>query len=557
MMEDSFFQPPADEVSGLVQLDDSDLYEEVADDFEGEEAFADEATTVFSEQQVQHFMDEGTVDEPMDPWSEEEDHTAIYDASAHAPPPAPAPTPRAATVGMVAQRPPKATGRAAAMPSSAGPWVAQPAHSAPIPRRQTTGAQVARPAFQEEATVVTEGAAFHAAAHRVQQAAAPAPRQQRVTAEPVAVPAGRPPAAPTAPGWSPVQVVLGLVLALALGAVLVIGWQLLQRTPSGTPATATGGTLAIFTTPAGASVRVGTTHGSTPTPLVVGELPLQTPLPVVIELAGYQTLNDVIILADSGVVQKQYTLVAEPGVLVIETTPPGAIVSLNGQERGPAPQTLGDLDRSRTYQLSATLDGYRSADQTVRWESDAPNQQTLQLTLVQDQAPPPPAAEPEPTPEPPAAAAAPEPTPEPAARAAAPRTETNTRTVAAPTPARERPSARTAETVPTSRERPSARAAAEPTPTRERPSARAQQAAAQPTAAAGGTATISVQAVPYGQVWIDGRMVARETPLLNHTLPAGAHRVKVYFESLRSFSDERTIRLEPGTSQSVTFRAPR
>jgi hypothetical protein len=52
-------------------------------------------------------------------------------------------------------------------------------------------------------------------------------------------------------------------------------------------------------------------------------------------------------------------------------------------------------------------------------------------------------------------------------------------------------------------------------------------------------------------------MVARETPLLNHSLDAGTHRVKVYFESLRQFSDERTIRLEAGASQSVTFRAPR
>lgn len=69
--------------------------------------------------------------------------------------------------------------------------------------------------------------------------------------------------------------------------------------------------------------------------------------------------------------------------------------------------------------------------------------------------------------------------------------------------------------------------------------------------------SLSVQAVPYGQVWINGRMVANETPLINHRLPAGAHRVKVYFVPLRSFSDERTIRIEAGASESVTFRAPR
>jgi hypothetical protein len=52
-------------------------------------------------------------------------------------------------------------------------------------------------------------------------------------------------------------------------------------------------------------------------------------------------------------------------------------------------------------------------------------------------------------------------------------------------------------------------------------------------------------------------MVSAETPLRNHSLPAGEHRVKVYFVSLRTFSDERSVRIEPGQPSTLTFRAPR
>ena len=63
--------------------------------------------------------------------------------------------------------------------------------------------------------------------------------------------------------------------------------------------------------------------------------------------------------------------------------------------------------------------------------------------------------------------------------------------------------------------------------------------------------------MPYGQVWVDGRMVSPETPLINHELSAGVHTVKVYYVSLRQFSDERSVRVEPDSSRTITFRASR
>ena len=66
---------------------------------------------------------------------------------------------------------------------------------------------------------------------------------------------------------------------------------------------------------------------------------------------------------------------------------------------------------------------------------------------------------------------------------------------------------------------------------------------------------ISVQAVPAGQVFIDGEVVATETPLMNFEIEAGTHTVKVYFINLRSFSEERRVRVVAGEGRSVVFRS--
>lgn len=52
-------------------------------------------------------------------------------------------------------------------------------------------------------------------------------------------------------------------------------------------------------------------------------------------------------------------------------------------------------------------------------------------------------------------------------------------------------------------------------------------------------------------------MVAPETPLIGHELSAGVHRVKVYFVALRTFSDERSVRIEADGNRTITFRAER
>jgi hypothetical protein len=321
-------------------------------------------------------------------------------------------------------------------------------------------------------------------------------------------------------------------------------------------------------------------------------------------------------IEEPGILQEQLTLSQLTGSVAVITVPDGAQVAINGEQRGTSPLTIEGLDLSRAYVITATLDGYQPGTQQLRWSDDAPRDQAIALPLVPTapaapvaaaptpvaEASEPVAEEPQADAEPVAVASAPPRTeaaeaparpttaPRPTAAAPAPRTEArdDTRprptaaprptTTAAPEPVRpseraqtpqrpsERPSAtaaperpvRPSERAQAAPERPSQRVAATEDPRPERPSRaeRPSRDGARGASNADG-GSLSVQAVPYGQVWINGRMVASETPLINHRLPAGAHRVKVYFVPLRAFSDERTIRIEPGSSESVTFRAPR
>jgi len=598
MLNDPFFS--AEPLQQAGQLPADDLLEEAVDEFADGEVYHEDATNVFTEDQVRGFMDEAVLDDDIEEIDEDEEHTAIYDPHAHDMPAAAAqpvssmpqhtirmspmalqqPAPRATgpqvqasqPVRQTGSRPPATTRPTGSVPAASGrPGQASgavagvsavqsgtsPSISMPVPRQRTIEQPAVRQAWQEEATVVTDGAAFRAAAERANPSVSSAavsgasvsPRagapfrsgNQQVVAAPVA-----PPAQPAA--WSPAQLIMGVMLLVALLGVAVLTWQIV--TNSSGAVVDQPGILVVNSTPSGATVRIGSeTRGTTPA--VISDLALNQPMALVVELPGYATSTEVITLTEP-LTERQLALQAEVGQLLVTTVPPGAQVFINGEEKGVAPQTIQGLDRSRTWTATASLDGHAPATQTVRWEAGSPPEQSVVLVLT-PLAPPQAATEASGA----VAVATPSVDAEPPAQPVAQATAAVRSTPEATPRTRERPSARP------SAERPSATATAAPadsTPRRERPSARASEPAAAapaPAPAATGSATISVQAVPYGQVWIDGRMVARETPLLNHSLDAGTHRVKVYFESLRQFSDERTIRLEAGASQSVTFRAPR
>ncbi len=457
-----------------------------------------------------------------------------------------------------------------------------------LPQHGVTDVAAARSAItsDDEETVITDTAALYdASAERAASAAAVA-RAKRAAS--VAVPT-------TGGGRSPAVVVLSGLLGIAVLAMLTLVWQVVSGGSSRAPDD--GGTIALFTSPSGATVIINGDRTEHRTPTTLSGLELGVAHRIQLEMDGFRTAEDTILLSDTTLTQRQFEMLRDTGILTVRTVPPGAQIALDGQPRGPAPATLSDLDTARSFAVSATLDGHRPVARTVSWDAGAPREQLIVLTLpaIGD-----------------AVAGAPK--PEDVEAAEAPPVEPVAVAEAVPAPAPPTPSTRTSDTSRSSRtsrssdssrssrtsdssrssrssdssrssrssdssrssrsssSRPSSRSSSDrpssrtppgrssdsgsrSTSGRERPSARPSEAVAAPQPA--GNGTVSIQAVPYGQVWVDGRMVSPETPLINHELSAGVHTVKVYYVSLRQFSDERSVRVEPGSRGTITFRASR
>lgn len=513
---------------------------EEGDLLEDSEPYDDESTRVH---QTAH--DEGVLDaDDMGAGFGDEERTMIWQGGEVAPEddwPVPSPAPI-----VYAARPARATAQAAAV--------------APQPARNTRRSEPVGQALHHGSPGVAEVGPRRVLQHQSSggvivaeptwapqpAAQSPRPTRQPVAAEPSAVPAA-PPAEQR--GMPPLQVALIVLLAVLATAVIALALRISQTPAPPVAASQASATFALFTTPPGATVKLDGVAHNAPTPTIVSGLEIGRAYAVSVELSGYEIINATIVPDSAAAIQREFTLTPVTGTLVVSSVPPAAVVTFDGTVRGQAPQTITGLDLSRTYTVSATLDGHTPATQAVRWPPGSPPQKSIELGLaplpvapVAEAALVDPAAAAAAAPPSPAAATAP-------ARTAEPR-EATTRTTAAPreTTRTERPS--TTETATTS-SRPSERPSQRPSAT----TAPATSSSSSSGAASGG-GTISVQAVPFGQVWINNRVVANETPLLNHELPVGVHQVKVYFSGLRTFSDERSIRIEPGSSRTLTFRAP-
>lgn len=358
--------------------------------------------------------------------------------------------------------------------------------------------------------------------------------------------------------------VLGLALALSAALLLLIflgiksaapkAPQLPAEPPSSALAvTPAGGiTAAIYTQPAGATVTLDGQPVPSVTPLSIPNLQLGQAYKLAVSLPGHQTLNDTIVVKDGQPIQRMLTLVQAVGSLTVLSTPPGAAISVDGVMRGLSPVTVEGIDSSRPHPVTATLGGYQSATVAAAWGQGEAKSKTISLPLAPlskavapkvIEAPKPAKATVFGSPVMPAAVSKKPATAPPAVAPPAPVKRSSSPVTAPAVPPVKRPSSPvTAPAVP-QRERPSAPAS----PLRERPSA----PNAAPVAATG---SLTVRAIPYGQVWVDGRMVASETPLNGLPLPPGDRRVKVYFVEPRAYSEERVVRIEPGQSATANFR---
>lgn len=519
-------------------LDDDDLLEE-------DEPFVDEATRV--QRAPEAWQQEGTLDDTDDNGGFDDERTTVWGMGPE-PEPEPWPTPAPAPIVYASRPAPQRTTGSAQAVSSRPAANRATGPSAAVPPGQRASA---RPGGREP-----QGQALHYGSPGIAEVAprrAPTPSQdQRVIvadAAPAAVApavnAGSRSAPPAVPPTQPASsnsttLVLGLALVAALAAILFLVFRPSAPVPTAPQVAVQPATLAVFTTPPGATVRINGAPHPQVTPTIVSGLTGGTSYAVTVELAGYQPVVETLVADPAQPMQRTLQLAPVAGSVIIASVPPGAAIALDGTPRGVAPQTLDGLDMSRVYQVSATLDGHTPVTQSVRWTPGSPSAQNITLTLMPavvagSGAP---AAEASSATQSAAAApATPAPRQEASSSGASPPRESS-RTSSPDRAPEERPAASTAP------ERPSGR-----------PSARPSGGAAA-TEVAAGAGTVSVQAVPFGQVWIDNRMVANETPLLNHELSAGVHTVKVYFTELRTFSDERSIRIEPGSSRTLTFRAP-
>jgi serine/threonine-protein kinase len=76
-------------------------------------------------------------------------------------------------------------------------------------------------------------------------------------------------------------------------------------------------------------------------------------------------------------------------------------------------------------------------------------------------------------------------------------------------------------------------------------------AAAGPVAATGESGLLSLNSVPWGRVWIDGKDTGKATPVFNHQLPAGPHRITIHFSTGGFMTEEVEIRAGETTRKIV------
>ena len=70
--------------------------------------------------------------------------------------------------------------------------------------------------------------------------------------------------------------------------------------------------------------------------------------------------------------------------------------------------------------------------------------------------------------------------------------------------------------------------------------------------AAKGYLSVQVQR-GWGKVFVNGRLVAKETPMIKHPVEIGTHRVKVYYPKLKRYSNVRRVSVQPGKTSTEIF----
>src|SRR5574344_1763872 len=137
--------------------------------------------------------------------------------------------------------------------------------------------------------------------------------------------------------------------------------------------------LDVTSQPAGAKVRIDCADRGV-TPLTLLDLAPGRHL-VDVSAPSFRPADEVVVLRGGDVVQKNFALRAEKGLLLVRTDPAGAEVSCNGLSLGSTPLLVTTLDSGASYQLTLAMNGYQPKTVDVRLEGRTPVVRDEKLAL--------------------------------------------------------------------------------------------------------------------------------------------------------------------------------
>ncbi|MBV71342.1 MAG: hypothetical protein CMH52_08325 [Myxococcales bacterium] len=175
----------------------------------------------------------------------------------------------------------------------------------------------------------------------------------------------------------------------------------------------------------------------------------------------------------------------------VESNPSNATVFVNGKEWGQTNTTISNLSTDGVYQITVKKDGFVSYQETVKWSRDSRQfNQTIKANLEEIQLEP-----------------------------LVPEKRVKKRNKSRRDRSRSRTRSRRSESTPKPK----------------------------------GRGSLNVMARPWASIWVDGRFVREETPLIRYGLGAGRHRVKACFLGNRRSCQTKSVTIRDGEVTTAKF----
>jgi len=153
---------------------------------------------------------------------------------------------------------------------------------------------------------------------------------------------------------------------LAVSVAAGVTFLIIRSTREGAP---TAGSVHLESVPSGAEVRFDGTLLTDRTPLTIDGAPVGTRHTIRIELAGYEGVEETIDIPKTGrEVSVMKSLRPLTGKILVDSTPEGAEIRINGELRGRTPMTINGVDMSSAKVLELRLKDYQPYRKDLVWK---------------------------------------------------------------------------------------------------------------------------------------------------------------------------------------------